>query len=317
MERLSTLYGLAGAAMVDVAAEAPVAAAALRGLAQAARWRAQPPRWLAEAYTLAPPPPPGPEPVVMVSITLSGDRHTQIAVVEEAGCIQCDLCTPTCPPESIVNGLVEDAICTGCGLCVPACPVDVIRLLPRDTDPDLEACWAAGARALEIHTGHAAPEEVAASQPLAERWQARGGRLAYSIDGQALGFHGALALARQVAGPEVILQADGKPISATTGLRSTVPAVRLGRAFLRAGLPGLVQAAGGANNLTGALAARFGVALAGVGMGSFARSLATALHDDTAGDRAWAEAYVAARKLVSSFSHPAEALASTPQGQAR
>lgn len=317
MERLACVYGLAGASIVDVAAEPGVVQAALAGLAQAKAWSRTPPAWLAEAWLQAPPPPWTMDPVVMVSVTLRGDRHTQIAVVEEAGCIACDLCTPTCPPQSIVNGLVAESLCTGCGLCLPACPVEVIRLAPRVVAPDLEACWAAGARGLEIHTGLAEDEELAAWLPLGAKWQAQGGRLAYSIDGQALGLARALAVAKQVAGPEVILQADGKPISAASGLRSTVPAVRLAREMARAGLPGLLQAAGGANDWTWRVAERAGVALAGVGMGSFARAQVAPLQEAAPSEGAWKASYLAARRLVGTLSPSPEALASPKFGLAR
>lgn len=298
VERLATLYALAGCAIMDVAAEPAVVEAALRGFARARAWRAEAPAWLRAAYAGAPPPPH--DPIVMVSITLSGDRHTEIAVVDAPFCTKCDACTPVCPPASIVNGVVAEKICTGCGLCVPVCPTACIDLRPRATDPDVDACWAAGARALEIHTGAAAEAEVAGTRALTRAWRARGGLLAYSLDGRQLGYPRALALARALGEPGVILQADGKPISGTTGDASTVPALRLARAILREGTGAWVQPAGGANDRTGPLAERHGIAISGVGMGSFARRAAKALEAGDESPEAWGAATAAARALVRS-----------------
>jgi hypothetical protein len=129
----------------------------------------------------------------------------------------------------------------------------------------------------------------------------RGGVLAYSIDGRQLGFPGAIALAEQVGAPGVIIQADGKPISGTVGDRSTIPALRLARAMIRAGVPGLIQPAGGTNDRTGPLANRYGVPIAGVGMGSFARRVAKPLEDGDLSPTAWATAIKQALGLVESI----------------
>lgn len=269
----------------------------MRGIRRARAWKDSPPVWLADLEGATPN---APDPLVMVSVTLAGDRHTQIAVVTNEDCVTCDVCTPVCPPGSIVNGLVEAAICTGCGLCVPVCPTECITLAPRETHPELASCWDAGARALEIHTGAADRGEMLDWAPLARHWQMQGGLLSYSVDGQQLGISGAVALASEVGRPGIIIQADGKPISGTVGERSTIPALRLARAMLRAGNPAWIQPAGGTNDLTGGLADRHGIAIAGVGVGSYARKPARVLEQGETADWAWATAYRAARALVDS-----------------
>jgi Pyruvate/2-oxoacid:ferredoxin oxidoreductase delta subunit len=276
-----------------------VVEAAVRGVTRARQMRLAPPAWLdalSGELPLA-----QTEPRVMVSVTLSGDRHTQIAVVDQGGCIECDICTPICPPGSIINGTVEDRICTGCGLCVAVCPPMVIELKARLTSPELVACWDAGARALEIHTGAADATEIRDWMPLAGHWQNHGGLLSYSIDGYQLGYPRALALATELGRPGIIIQADGKPISGTVGDRSTIPALRLARAMSRTGNPAWIQPAGGTNDRTGALANQLGIPIAGVGVGSFARQAARALELGDDSQAAWTAAYRAARQLVGSI----------------
>jgi Pyruvate/2-oxoacid:ferredoxin oxidoreductase delta subunit len=296
LERLGCLFGLAGATIIDVAAEPDVVKAVGRGIATGERWLAEPAPWLARC--LAGRRVPGGAPIIMVSVTLTGDRHTQIAVVNDDTCIRCDWCTPVCPPGSIVNGDVEDAICTGCGLCVPVCPPLAITMQARPVSPDLMACWEAGARGLEVHTGAANDQDILAIQPDVREWLKMGGLLSFSIDGKQLGLGRSVQLARQLGQAGVIIQADGNPISGRDGVRSTVAAVRLARQMLAEGVQAWVQPAGGTNNHTGRLARAFGVPIAGVGMGSFARKVAEPIEREPDSEQAWEEALSAAQRLI-------------------
>ena len=63
----------------------------------------------------------------------------QVAVVDEAWCVGCTLCTQACPVDAVVGAakhmhtiLVSE--CTGCELCVDPCPVACIRMVSLKED---------------------------------------------------------------------------------------------------------------------------------------------------------------------------------------
>ena len=62
------------------------------------------------------------------------EKPKQVAIIDEAVCIGCTLCTQACPVDAIVGAAkqmhtIVAPLCTGCELCVPPCPVDCIAMV--------------------------------------------------------------------------------------------------------------------------------------------------------------------------------------------
>lgn len=77
----------------------------------------------------------GEEPIAL-DHSVGNATMDNIARIDEAICIGCNLCARACPVDAIVgvqhmmHTVIADH-CTGCELCLPACPVDCITLVPR------------------------------------------------------------------------------------------------------------------------------------------------------------------------------------------
>lgn len=278
IEQLSYLYALAGAQVIDVTPDPTAVWAARRGIDRAGSATA---------------------PLIMVSVGTDHDPHFQTLAYDADACETCPACTVGCPFDVTFRagqpgpgGLIN---CIGCGHCLPQCRYETLSLRPVGATLDdhrraLQQCRAAGATALEIHTtGDWAQllhyHEMAVGLGV---WDL----LAFSLTVPPEAAPEMAARVVALAGPGIVLQCDGRSISGRAGRASTMPALEVARAVAGRGLPAYLQAAGGANDLTGLLAREMGVPLNGVGMGSFAR---TALR---AGDEAAQLAH--ARRLVAS-----------------
>lgn len=261
---LTRVYTHAGAHAIDVGLDVDAVRAAVAGIREAQ----------AEGATA--------DPVVMVSLDAGGDVHFYRIALARDNCTDCSACIPTCRFGALAMAdqleLIEPN-CLGCRECLPACPTDALSLLPWGDSLDyaglLDACWEAGARAIEVHTGSGADDGAHALWRLIEPQRERWPLISFSIGDYGQGLPAVLRLAGRIcdwARSDIMIQADGKPISGRAGEASTLPALRLAAELAALDLPAYVQVSGGTNDLTGSLAKAQGIPIHGVAMGSFARA---------------------------------------------
>jgi Fe-S-cluster-containing hydrogenase component 2 len=256
---LSYVFASAGAQVIDVGARPELVTAALTGIRRAQLPKDQ-------------------EPLVMVSVGINQDLHFLRVEKDFDKCTDHGFCANACPHDVFVGSEIRLQNCLGCDHCVIACPEKALTLVPREAMHELHellgACFEAGARALEIHTGTGDRLELKQLLNLIEPWHQQIQLAAFSMGAHGQAHAEIVKLAHDVVaqvGPEIIIQADGKPISGRKGAKSTQHCLDLAQALIQSELPAFIQVSGGTNDLTGKQAQTQGIGIHGVGMGSYAR----------------------------------------------
>jgi len=215
----------------------------------------------------------------MASIGINQDLHFLRVKKNHTLCDDNGYCVNACPHEVFVDGQIHLKNCLGCDYCVVACPTDALSLVSREPMGELKTilthCIEAGATALEIHTGQGQRQEIEQVWNIVKDMQDSFQVIAFSIGAHNMTFEELASLASDIvkmAGSEIIIQADGKPISGRKGKQSTMPSLELANYLFKTNnIPSFIQVSGGTNNLTGSLARESRIPIHGVGMGSFAR----------------------------------------------
>lgn len=244
-------------------------------------------------------------PLIMVSVGVNQDVHFLRIAKNNATCEDHGYCANACPHDVFVGKEIHLENCLGCDHCVKACPTGTLTLVPRDPLADLphllSACQRAGATALEIHTGTGQRSEIAQLWQQLSPLQAGWDLVAFSMGSHGQTPDEIVTLAHDIielAGSDIIIQADGKPISGRKGEQSTLSCLELAKALFQSNIPAFIQVSGGTNNLTGQLAQTMQIPIHGVGMGSFARKYVNSTPAEDPHDMS----YQRARELVLSVS---------------
>jgi len=270
---LALIYTLAGADCIDVSADPAVIARVAEAIESGLRMLG-----LSQADA----------PFLMVSLSDGDDPHFRKAHFPSLLCPpDCSRpCLRICPVDAITRAGVLAERCYGCGRCEPVCPHGLIALTPwSHRVEDIGALLAPCAiDAVEIHP-HAGNREgfarlwrglapliprlklVAVSFPdepgMREHLEAIAALLLDSALGEAVRAH-------------LVWQIDGLPMSGDLARGTARAAVRFAREVQAWGLPGHLQLAGGTNDASVALAREAGLAISGIGYGSYARRLVQA-----------------------------------------
>ena len=167
VKKISFIYSLAGATLLDVSANPEVVRASLEGINLANEFNSK--------YNIGV----QNKPYIVVSVGMPGDHHVRKSYIDPQTCIGCKICIPVCPTKAIPENFVENLdyfkqlggnfneqnqdkeivvkdLCIGCGKCSAICPKDNIisyRHPKNELEKLLPECIEAGAESIELHAG--------------------------------------------------------------------------------------------------------------------------------------------------------------------
>jgi Pyruvate/2-oxoacid:ferredoxin oxidoreductase delta subunit len=265
VRKLSLVYTLAGASAIDVSSNPEIVKSAIAGINIA--------RTIKNIDN---------PPFIMVSVGMAGDHHIRKAVIDIDECDRCGLCAIACSPRGAIvrdrstEFSVLDIQCIGCGKCSDVCPRRAIGFYYVKGSVDMiPACVSAGAEMVEFHAVNPFDSEVLSvwgdicTLPVLYR--------SMCLDRSILSdnhFKDRIKQAYAIAGDNMMLQADGAPMSGgADDFHTTLQAVAASDIALKSGVPIKVIASGGTNSLTRELANSCGVHIHGVAVGTYARNI--------------------------------------------
>ncbi|MBE7704090.1 MAG: hypothetical protein E7Z89_08610 [Cyanobacteria bacterium SIG28] len=260
VEKLVTIYSLAGCNFFDLSAKSEVVDAAKRGLKNAGINK--------DRY-------------LCVSVGIDGDPHITKATINSSLCANCGICKATCPHEAIVYSEqyeVKKERCLGCGICAKNCPQQAINMKSQllDYKEVLPKLIAKGVDCIEFHAISSDEDDVD------EKWQQIneifGGMLCISIDRSELGDKKLVERVKRMLNTRkpytTIIQADGIAMSGNDDeLGTTLQAVATAQLFQNANLPAYIMMSGGTNTKSTELAKKCGVQPHCIAIGSYARKI--------------------------------------------
>ena len=260
VEKLVTIYSLAGCNFFDVCAKPEIVDAAKLGLERAG---------IKENRYLC------------VSVGIDGDPHITKASIDQEKCISCRACASACPHDAILSNNVfeiKKERCLGCSQCVKVCPQSAIIMTSQLMDYN-EALPKLIEKGLDCIEFHAISED---ENDVDEKWaqinKMFDGMLCISLDRSELGDRKLKErVARMIAkrAPySTIIQADGIAMSGNDDeWGTTLQAVATAQLFQDSKMPVYIMMSGGTNTKSTELAHLCGVTPHCVAIGSYARKI--------------------------------------------
>ena len=260
VEKLVTIYSLAGCNFFDVCAKPEIVDAAKRGLKNAGIFE--------DRY-------------LCVSVGIDGDPHITKASINTSKCITCGACKTVCPHDAINfdNGFkINKARCLGCGQCANICPQKAINMESQlvNYKEVLPKLIEKGIDCIEFHA--ISEDENDVDEKWAQINEMFDGMLCISLDRSELGDRKLKErVQRMISIREpysTIIQADGIAMSGNNDeLGTTLQAVATAQLFQNAKMPIYIMMSGGTNTKSTELAKLCGVQPHCIAIGSFARKI--------------------------------------------
>jgi Fe-S-cluster-containing hydrogenase component 2 len=267
VQRLCTVFTLAGTSCIDVSANPDIVKSAKRGIHIAERLAPEMGKRFLEA------------PFVMVSVGIQGDPHIRKAQINPDLCQRCDICRTTCDQDAIDGSYsIIEPRCIGCGKCADVCQVAAISFYSkkRNLNEILPQCIAAGCEMVELHA--VSDDDVA----IQKDWKyintlIPDNYLSMCLDRSVLSdqkIMSRIGAAYKITGERLIIQADGAPMSGGhDDYHTTLQAIATADIVQKCAFPVKILASGGTNSKTRELATLCGVRVHGVSIGTFARKI--------------------------------------------
>ncbi len=260
VEKLVTVYSLAGCMFFDLCAKPEIVDAAKRGLERAG---------INEDRYLC------------VSVGIDGDPHITKAVIDQEKCVKCGKCKSICPHDAIIEldkYKVKKERCLGCTQCAKVCPKGAIEMVSQlqDYREVLPKLIAKGIDCIEFHAISEDEKDVN------EKWlqinEMFDGMLCISIDRSELGDKKLVERVKRLISIRkpytTIIQADGIAMSGSNDeYGTTLQAVATAQLFQNANLPAYIMMSGGTNTKSTELTKMCGVKPHCLAVGSYARKI--------------------------------------------
>lgn len=267
IENLSFIFTLTGAHVIDLAPRADVILAARKGIKKALSYKLS---------VLSP--------FLMASIQLDKDPHFRKVEVNYDKCDLCGICIKICPTGAFVidrEFKYYSERCYGCNLCPKHCHVSALTMREINPTPfeTTQEMISLGIDALEFHFGenYEAVSKIWTSE---FKYLIKGlGLLSFSIGSELLSekeIKEAANLCYRLAGRDIILQCDGKPMSGgfkKKGNNSDSSSITVAKIIQNENLPVYLQISGGTSECSYKAAIENSVNIHGVAIGSYARKL--------------------------------------------
>lgn len=287
VEKLVTIYSLAGCNFFDVCAKPEIVDAAKKGLERAGIKENR---------------------YICVSVGIDGDPHITKAVIDQQKCVKCGKCKQVCPHDAIIEldkYKVKKERCIGCMRCAKNCPKQAIEMISQlqNYDEVLPKVIAKGIDCIEFHAISTDEKDVM------EKWLQINdyfdGMLCISIDRSELGDKKLKDRVKKMLGIRnpytTIIQADGVAMSGSDDeFGTTLQAVATAQLFQNAQMPAYIMMSGGTNTKSLDLASMCNVHPHCLAVGSYARKIVKEylLADDLYTNQAKMEQAVKAAKTL-------------------
>lgn len=285
IEKLVTIYSLAGCRFFDICAKSEILQAAKRGLNRANIQQ--------ESY-------------ICVSVGIDGDPHITKAKINSHDCTKCKKCEKICPREAIRNYKVDEKRCIGCSKCKIECPSSAINMETKlqDYDEILPSLISQKIDCIEFHAISKNEDDVL------KKWEKLNslydGMLCISVDRSTSGDKNLIELVRKMVALRkpytTIIQADGVAMSGNNDeYGTTLQAVATAQMFQNAKLDAYIMMSGGTNTKSFEIAHKCNVFPTCLAVGSYARKIVKKYlaNDDILSDKKKLnEAVEVAKKLI-------------------